>query len=155
LEGRRIDDSRLRRFVARVFQKPEWQGREVAQKRRYYEDAFRAYYHAIIENPFDSEVFCSLGNTCCALQRYAVAFDAFRQAIRFHPTAEAWAGIGNALAKLQQHQQAIEAYEEALRLDNDVTLDYEELVQALMELGRVQEAEHYRERARELGYYDE
>lgn len=73
----------------------------------------------------------------------------------FHPTATIWAGIGNVFAKLQQYQQAVEAYEEAPQLDDEVSLDYDELVRALMAIGRGKEAERYRERARELGYYDE
>jgi tetratricopeptide (TPR) repeat protein len=128
---------------------------EVLQKRQYYEDTLKAYKNAITINPDDSAAFRGMGNVYYTLQCYAAAFDAFRQAVYLHPTAAAWAGIGNVLAHLQQHQQAVEAFEEALRLDNTVTLDYDVLVQSLMVLGRVQEAERYRERASELGYYDE
>jgi tetratricopeptide (TPR) repeat protein len=98
------------------------------------------------------------------LQLYTAAFYDFQEAVaiesrdsipRSSILAATWAGIGNASAKLQQYQQAVEAYEEALRLDDTVTLDYDELVRSLMAIGRVQEAERYREQAKELGYYDE
>jgi pSer/pThr/pTyr-binding forkhead associated (FHA) protein len=131
------------------------QDSEVVQKRQYYVDTLKAYEDAIMRDSSDSTAYLGMGNVCYALQRYAAALDAFQQAIRLHPTATAWAGRGNVFAELYLYQQAVEAYEEALRLDDTVTLDYDALVQSLMALGRVEEAERYRERARELGYYDE
>jgi tetratricopeptide (TPR) repeat protein len=55
-------------------------------------------------------------------------------------------------AKLGRYSEAVEAYQRAMVLDPAVTFDYGNLIQSLQALGRKQEIEQIRVKAKQFGY---
>lgn len=118
----------------------------------YYEGALRAYRRALLGKPSDGDLFRSMGNVLYALKRYNEALNVFQQATDHSPTPGAYAGLANVFAKLRRYSEAVAAYEKAMELDPTVTFDYDNIVESLLVLGRKEDAEQIRMRARQFGY---
>jgi tetratricopeptide (TPR) repeat protein len=120
------------------------------RRRRYYEEAIRAYQAALSRNPHDATAFRGMGNALYALKRFQEALNAFQQAIIHCDSAPAaYAGLGNTLTKLKRYSEAITAYEQAAALDSTVTLNQDGLIRALLALGRKEEVQQMRIRAKQ------
>jgi len=117
------------------------------------EEAIEAYRRALLHNSSNGDAFRGIGNALYALERYDEAFNAFQQAADHNPTPNAYAGLANVSAKLKQYSEAVAAYEKAIELDPTVTFNYDDLIQSLLALGREEEAEQVRARAKQFGYY--
>ena len=125
------------------------------RRNQYYEKAVEVYQRALLRHPYDGYAFQGMGKALSALRRYDKALDAFRQAIEHLPASDktavsaAYAGMGGALARLKRHNEAVTAYERAMALDSTVTFNHNDLMRALLALGRKEEAARIRERARQ------
>jgi hypothetical protein len=125
------------------------------QRRAYYEKAIAAYRRALSRNPSDGDAHRGMGNALYALGYYDQALDAFTRAIDCDSTPAAYAGLGDVFARLKRYSEAVAAYEKAIELDPTVTLNHGDLMRALLALGRKEEAERVRARAKQLGYEDD
>jgi tetratricopeptide (TPR) repeat protein len=105
-----------------------------------YEQAIHYYRRslAIFASP---EVFNSLGIVCMAVERYADAIDAFREATRLRPReAQFHYNLGFAYEAADQVEEAAPAYGESLRLDPRQPAAHQALGEVLHDLGLYDEA---------------
>ncbi len=82
-----------------------------------YEEALKAYHHALEVNPQKASLWLAMGDTYFALERYKEALMAYEQAVYLNPNeAQAWSSRGTVLDALGRHQEALDCYERAEQL---------------------------------------
>jgi protein O-mannosyl-transferase len=96
------------------------------------------------KNPISFLGHCNLGNVYLESERYPLALEELREAVRLKPDMhEARAGLGKALVHSGQVDEGITQYREAIRLKPDFLWTYGSLADALMGQGKLAEAADY------------
>lgn len=121
-------------------------------KKAYYKKALMAYDEALRSNSSDTTAYRGKGNALAVLGRYDEALQAFEQAIALTPQSATYLSKGNVLAKLKRYDESLTAYEQAIELDPIYASAYAEMSETFEHLGRKQEAQRIREKAKQLGY---
>ena len=117
-------------------------------------DAERAVTHLERARSLDAEyraIYGPLGAALLQLELLPAARDAFRKAVDLRPRdGLSWQGLGAALLRMRDHEASVEAFLRAVELGAEDMLTYRDLALALGELGRVQLATSYAEKALEV-----
>lgn len=122
------------------------------QEREYYNKALTAYEQALRLNSRDVTALKGKANALEGLGRYSEALEALSAALALDANAVIYSRIGDVLAKLRRYDDALAAYKQAVMLDATFADAYYHMGEVLYHLGRGQEAEQAREKAKELGY---
>jgi hypothetical protein len=78
--------------------------------------------------------------------------EAFTRAIDYDPSPATYVSLGNTLAKLARYDEALVAYKWAVELDPTFATAYSDMADTLEQLGRNEEAQQAREKAKQYGY---
>lgn len=106
----------------------------------YWKNSSILFSHAIAATPNNHLAYINLGIAYGELGRLPDAVEAFKQAIRIDPHAEAYTNLGIAYGKLGRLQEAVEAFRQAVRIKPNYAKAYNNLGIAYGQLGRWQEA---------------
>jgi len=85
---------------------------------------------------------------------YAHAIDLYQKSISIHPTAEAYTFLAWTLHFQGKHEEAIEECKKAIEVDPDFGNPYNDIGAYLIELGRLDDAIPWLERAVDAKRYD-
>jgi len=82
------------------------------------------------------------------------AIELYRKSIDVYPTAEAWTFLGWAYSMRGNYEGAIEACKKAIEIDPDFGNPYNDIGSYLIELGRLEEAISWLEKAKRAKRYE-
>jgi serine/threonine protein kinase len=117
------------------------------------EEAISASSQALRLDPYCAEAYNIQGSALGGLHHNQEALAAYEQALRLNPYNRTFlVNKGFALYELGRYEEALALCEQALRLDSDYVYAYHIKSTILESIGKSQEAEQARERARQLGF---
>ena len=114
------------------------------------EEALHSYEQALLHVPDSPELLANCGNALSDLQRYEEALERYDRALLTLPDPEIFRNRGDALLALQRADEALRSYEEALRLRPMHPDALFSAGMSLIRLGRIEAAQGYFQRLREL-----
>jgi tetratricopeptide (TPR) repeat protein len=120
-------------------------------KQAYYERTLIVYERAIQQDTADATAYQGKGHALAGLGRYSEALHAYAQSAALTPRPAVYAALGDVLAEIGRSDDAVTAYQQALALDASYAAAYFGMSQALLQAGRVPEAEQAYARAKQFG----
>jgi predicted O-linked N-acetylglucosamine transferase (SPINDLY family) len=105
-----------------------------------WDKAISAYQRAVQLKGDYAEAYFNLGDALRKINRGDEGLECFRKAAQLRPTPQALNNLGNSLQVQDRYAEAIEAYQRALEIQPDSVNARSNLGQALLNLGRIEEA---------------
>jgi Flp pilus assembly protein TadD len=110
-------------------------------------EAARADYQKALElDPNCASAHFNLAVTFVQAGKFGEAESHYRQALPGRPTAETHNGLGYVLARQGRTDEAVAEFRKAIDVDPKFTPAYNNLAEALVKQGKLEEAEHYYKR---------
>jgi Flp pilus assembly protein TadD len=110
-------------------------------------EAARADYQKALElDPNCASAHFNLAVTFVQAGKFGEAESHYRQALPGRPTAETHNGLGYVLARQGRTDEAVAEFRKAIDIDPKFTPAYNNLAEALVKQGKLEEAEHYYKR---------